>query len=117
MEKTFGILLSGVASNVKGGTRGPVARADENIGASGAADCRLKTDVIFSDGFPIENWQDWLHEGQEDDAHERIRPHTRTGRPLGADSFISKIEVTLGRRVRALPIGRQKGWRKKRKNE
>lgn len=41
-----------------------------------------------------------------------IRSGTHTGRPLGSDSFLSKLEHRLGRRVRALPIGRQKGWRK-----
>lgn len=32
----------------------------------------------------------------------------RTGRPLGTDSFISKLEVRLGRRLRSLPVGRPK---------
>jgi putative transposase len=41
-----------------------------------------------------------------------IRRGTYTGRPLGSDSFLSKLERRLGRRVRALPIGRPKGWRK-----
>jgi hypothetical protein len=37
---------------------------------------------------------------------ERIRLSTHTGRPLAADSFMSKFEKMLGRRVRPLPIGR-----------
>lgn len=45
-------------------------------------------------------------------AVERLRLHTRTGRPLGDDVFLSQIETVLGRRIRPLPIGRQKGWRK-----
>ena len=32
----------------------------------------------------------------------------RRGRPLGSDKFISKLEVTLGRRLRPLPGGRPK---------
>jgi len=32
----------------------------------------------------------------------------RTGRPLGTDKFISKLEVRLGRRLRPLPVGRPK---------
>ncbi|MBI4560155.1 MAG: transposase, partial [Candidatus Hydrogenedentes bacterium] len=43
---------------------------------------------------------------------KEIRAGTHTGRPLGSDSFLSKLEHRLGRRVRALPIGRQNGWRK-----
>ena len=39
---------------------------------------------------------------------DALRLNTRTGRPLGTDSFLSKIEVLLGRRVRALPVGRPK---------
>ncbi len=48
-----------------------------------------------------------------DDAVERLRMHTRTGRPLGDDAFLSRVEAVLGRRVRPMPIGRPKGWRKK----
>jgi hypothetical protein len=29
-----------------------------------------------------------------------------TGRPLGSDGFVSKLERLLGRRLRALPEGR-----------
>ncbi|MBX3178229.1 MAG: hypothetical protein KF886_12780 [Candidatus Hydrogenedentes bacterium] len=29
-----------------------------------------------------------------------------TGRPLGTDSFLSRLEAQLGRRLRALPVGR-----------
>ena len=39
----------------------------------------------------------------------RLRLHTRTGRPLGSDSFLSKVETYLGRRVRAIPRGRPYG--------
>jgi hypothetical protein len=37
-----------------------------------------------------------------------IRLCTSRGRPLGSDSFMSKIEKTLGRRLRPLPVGRPK---------
>jgi len=32
----------------------------------------------------------------------------RTGRPLGSDAFISKLETRLNRRLRPLPVGRPK---------
>lgn len=38
----------------------------------------------------------------------RLKIYSRTGRPLGTDKFISKVEVVLGRRLRALPVGRPK---------
>jgi len=37
-----------------------------------------------------------------------LRMKTRTGRPLGSDSFVSKLESIAGRRLRPLPVGRQK---------
>jgi putative transposase len=45
----------------------------------------------------------------------RLRVYCRTGRPLGGDKFISKIEVILGRRVRALPAGRPRKKREKKR--
>ena len=59
-------------------------------------------------------WRAVLKEvAQDREAMETIRRRTYTGRPLGSDSFLSKVEHLVGRRVRALPVGRQKGWRKK----
>ena len=58
-------------------------------------------------------WQATLKAiARDEEVTERLRTHTRTGRPLGTDAFLAKIETMLGRRVRPLPIGRQKGWRK-----
>ncbi|HOC70979.1 MAG TPA: hypothetical protein PKO23_19425 [Candidatus Hydrogenedentes bacterium] len=50
-----------------------------------------------------------------DDAEKagRIYRHTTIGRPLGSDSFLSRLESVLGRRARTLPVGWPKGWRKK----
>ena len=42
---------------------------------------------------------------------------TQTGRPLANDSFLSKLETKLGRRLRPLPPGRPTGWRKKTKEK
>ena len=44
----------------------------------------------------------------DDDAEfvEQMRRQTGRGRPLGGDSFLSKVEKQLGRRLRALPVGR-----------
>ncbi len=51
-------------------------------------------------------WKAQLRRPDEDDAVASLRVRTRTGRPLGSDSFMSKIETALGRRVRPLPVGR-----------
>ncbi|MBT3200808.1 MAG: transposase [Phycisphaerales bacterium] len=37
---------------------------------------------------------------------DKLRIWTSSGRPLGGDSFVSKLEKTLGRRLRPLPVGR-----------
>ncbi len=59
---------------------------------------------------PASNWKDTLtalaDSGPEVDL---LRLHTRTGRPLGGDSLLSKVETYLGRRVRAIPCGRPHG--------
>lgn len=44
-----------------------------------------------------------------DPAADRLRLHTRTGRPLGNDAFLSKVETLLGHRVFARGKGRPKG--------
>ena len=62
--------------------------------------------------YPGQEWARVLAECCPE-SRDALRLNTRTGRPLGTDSFISKIETALGRRVRALPVGRPKGWRKK----
>jgi putative transposase len=54
------------------------------------------------------NWEQVLCQSQTDDEVEHIRGGTYRGKPLGSDSFVSKIEHFLGRRVRPLPVGRPK---------
>ncbi len=39
---------------------------------------------------------------------DSIRLNTHTGRPLASDSFLSKLEKKLNRRLRPLPVGRPK---------
>jgi len=58
------------------------------------------------------DWKLVLCEKLEGHDMDKLRIYCRTGRPLGTDKFISKLETALGRRLRALPVGRPK----KRKN-
>ena len=51
-------------------------------------------------------WKNSLLDGIDDSQVLSLRCNTHTGRPLGSDSFLSKMEKLLGRRVRALPVGR-----------
>ncbi len=58
-------------------------------------------------------WREVLEHGVDEAFAEEFRRKTQTGRPLGGDSFLSKLEHQLGRRVRALPVGRPRKPRKK----
>jgi len=58
-------------------------------------------------------WQDALLEGIDDSQLIYLRVNTHMGRPLGSDSFMSKLEKLLGRRLRPLPVGRPKKKQKK----
>ncbi len=59
-------------------------------------------------GRRIGGWRKEPAEGLTDGEVARIRLRTHTGRPLGSDSFVSKLETLPGRRVRPLPVGRPK---------
>ncbi|MBU0617220.1 MAG: transposase [Planctomycetes bacterium] len=52
------------------------------------------------------DWRALLCEPEDELAVHRLRSHTHTGRPLGSDSFVAKLERRLGRRLRPLPVGR-----------
>jgi len=53
-------------------------------------------------------WEKSLLAGIDESQVLSLRNNTHTGRPLGGDSFLSKLEKLLGQRVRPLPIGRPK---------
>ena len=53
-----------------------------------------------------DKWSVQLTEPQDDRTLSGVRLAMRTGRPLGSDRFISKIETLVGRRLRAAPAGR-----------
>jgi putative transposase len=55
-----------------------------------------------------EQWSKELAEGLSNSEVLRLRLNTHTGRPLGSDSFLSKLEKLAGRRLRPLPVGRPK---------
>ena len=79
----------------------------------GEGDARELLDLgAWAREWTSEEWKRMLREGLDAKQVGALRRHTSRGRPLGSDSFVSKIEALIGRRVRALPSGRQKGWRK-----
>ena len=55
------------------------------------------------------SWKQALQRRDNEDEVEALRLRTTTGRPLGSDRFIAKLETALNRRLRPLPVGRPKG--------
>jgi putative transposase len=52
------------------------------------------------------DWKRLLGRSEDKQGMSQLRLSTSRGRPLGSDSFLRKAEAALGRRVRALPVGR-----------
>jgi len=77
----------------------------------GGADETGLLDLAWWAGFaPPDRWRSMLRAGEDDDVNDgEIRAQTRTGRPLGSDRFIAKLEAKLGRRLRRPPMGRPAG--------
>lgn len=48
----------------------------------------------------IPDWRAYLDAGLDEPAAEALRLHGRTGRPLGGEVFLARLEATLGRPVR-----------------
>lgn len=53
-------------------------------------------------------WRETLREPDDEETVTRLRLCTHRGRPLAGDSFLSKLEHKLDRRLRPLPVGRPK---------
>jgi len=75
-------------------------------------DKKSKSDLLNLTGWykliSAKEWKSALLEGVDESDVTRLRNNTHTGRPLGSDSFMSKLERMFGRRIRPLPIGRPK---------
>ncbi len=52
------------------------------------------------------NWKEILSQKIDQQISTDFQTRNRRGRPLGSDKFISKLETTLGRRLRPSPGGR-----------
>lgn len=57
---------------------------------------------------PPRGWRGELQRPEDEGVVERLRKNTYRGRPLATDSFLSKLEQRLGRRLRPRPVGRPK---------
>jgi putative transposase len=86
--------------------------------AAGHVDERAESDMLnlswWHDMISAGQWRKELEAGLSDSELSRVRLNTHTGRPFGSDSFLSKLEKLLGRRVRPLPVGRPRKEKAKR---
>lgn len=55
----------------------------------------------------VPDWRGYLDAGIDRDTLEILRRHTRTGRPLGDEAFLDRLEADLGRQLRARKVGRK----------
>jgi putative transposase len=62
----------------------------------------------WASAWSASKWRNELRSPPEDDQVAALRLSTHRGRPLASDSFLSKLEHRLGRRLRPLPVGRPK---------
>ena len=94
------------AKLVRRAWRWPWSSAAAHCGYAGGAG--LLDLAAWEKALPGWDYSTALTRPQDEKTVTRLRLSTSRGRPLGSDSFISKLERTLGRRLRALPRGRPK---------
>ena len=96
---------------------GLVRRPWDYVWSSAGAHCGVWGDGsglldlrAWSEEMPAEEWKATLVSiGDSHETIESLRMHTRTGRPLGSDTFLSKVETFVRRRVRSVAMGRPVG--------
>jgi putative transposase len=47
----------------------------------------------------MENWMEYISEPNRLEEEREIRRHENTGRPLGSEAFVKKLEKELGRKL------------------
>ena len=62
----------------------------------------------------VGSWKKFLRAALKESELGKLRMHTRTGRPLGSETFVDRVEKLIKRTVRPLKGGRPK--KKKRKS-
>jgi hypothetical protein len=60
----------------------------------------------------VPNWTEFLAQPLSEKEARSFQRHARTGRPLGDEAFVGKLEKKLKRTLRANPVGRRPSTRK-----
>ncbi len=79
--------------------------------SSAAAHVRGQADALVASARapPLDRvgtWSEFLGQGLADETAEQLRFHQKSGRPLGAPSFIAHLEAVATRRLARRPAGR-----------
>ena len=85
-----------------------VKRADQYKWSSAHAHVSGKDDGLVKVEPLLEmagNWQDFLDSALSDQELEALRRHERTGRPLGNEKFVTKLEKKLERTLKRIKPG------------
>ena len=59
----------------------------------------------------IADWDEFLKDEVQEKQYQQLRQHERTGRPLGSDLLIDKLEVLLGKQLRKKKTGPKDPWK------
>ena len=84
--------------------------------SSAKAHVRGRDDVFVSVSPLLElvaEWEQFLHEDITDRDGEPLCRHERTGRSLGAEAFIARLEGLLGRSFQKQKLGPKGPWKHK----
>ena len=55
----------------------------------------------------VDNWREYLKNEETPSRIETIKHHTRTGRPLGSEAFVGKLEALTGKCLTPKKPGRK----------
>lgn len=93
-------------------TAGIAPKPDSYLWSSAKAHLQDRDDNLLAPYKPmtsmVYDWANYLSMPLPRKIMDDIALHLQTGRPRGSDLFLDSIEETLGKRVRALPVGRPK---------
>ena len=95
---------------------GIVSRAEDYPWSSAPAHCGIGEDPLVDRDWPpvglIQNWRNWLRDGDSTETDQRIRETTFTGRPCGDDRFVSAVGSSLNRDLTKKKSGPKPGSKK-----
>ena len=63
----------------------------------------------------VEDWQAFLDDGVEEFIARRVERGLSTGRPVGSEEFVRRLEKLTGRQLRRRRPGPSKGWKRRRR--